>query len=228
MIRADLLSKAFGSRSALSEVSFEVGRGEAVVVTGAPGGGRTTLLRVLGTLVPPSSGRAQIDGIDVVAHAFAVRRHVFLVGTPAVVVHDARVSEYLRLIGSTRASRIRVDESRIDALLERLGLGRDVPVNALSPAERSWLELAAAVAASAKVLLLDEPFSGLDTEDATRCEELIIDARTRGITVLATATTDAETRRFWDRTLVLDGGRMVGEQAARERLSMTAREGVGA
>jgi ABC-2 type transport system ATP-binding protein len=228
MIRADRLSKAFGRAPALSDVTFQIARGEAVLIAGAHRSGRTTLLRILASLTPPSSGAAQVDGLDVVTHAFAVRLRVFLVGGLALAgrVHDSTVSEYLMLIRRTRAVRGAPAPPAVDALLERSGLRPDAPVNALSLGERRRLDLAAAIAANSTVLLLDEPFAIPDA-DVACVDALIGEAQRRGTTILATAPPDAAMFRPWDRTLTLDSGRLTGKSTG-PALSAAVRQPVGA
>lgn len=209
MIRADRLSKTFGGGFALSDVTFDVSHGEAVHVAGPAGSGRTTLLRILAAVVPPSSGRASIDGMDVVTQAFLVRRAVFLVGASAGRLHDATVSEYLQLIRTTRGVAHRTPPApRVHALMERGCLRPDAAVDTLTVGERRRLELAAAVAAGARVMLLDDPFAGAGADTAS-IDALIADARMSGATILAATATGALAPGFCDRTIVLDGGRLV-------------------
>ena len=147
--------------------------------------------------------------MDVVTQAFLVRRAVFLVGAAAGRLHDATVSEYLRLIRTTRGVAHRTPPApRIDALIERGRLRPDAAVDSLTVGERRRLELAAAVAAGARVMLLDDPFTGAEA-DTTAIDALIADARMSGVTILAATAAGAPAPGFCDRTIVLDGGRLV-------------------
>jgi ABC-2 type transport system ATP-binding protein len=194
MIHVEELAWRKADRTVLREVSFDITRGEACAITG-PDGSRTALLRILATLIRPSSGHASIDGIDVVSHAFRVRRDVFLAG-PVLPLGDVTVAEYLRLLRDTRTGRR--DPAAVANCLERSELSADVALEILSPAQRRRLALIAAVVLAPKVVLLEAD----DDEDHEFRSATVGELRKRDVTVLAGT---IRTSPLWERTIALEG-----------------------
>src|SRR2546422_11717266 len=105
MISVNRLSKNFGPAAALSDVTLHADRGESVGLAGPDGCGRSTLLRILATLLPPTRGSVQIDGLDAVNEVFNVRRRIAYVGDSTCRLGGIRVDEYLRLLAEGRGRR---------------------------------------------------------------------------------------------------------------------------
>lgn len=216
MIRVERLSKSYGRAHALTEVTFEAVRGEAVAIAGAIGSGRSTLLRILATLVAPTSGRLDIDGIDAIARPFDVRRKLFWAGTPALA-SEMSVTEYLGLASAGRG-RHRLDPARRRAVLARAGVtSGEIPLADVAGSQRRLVDLAAAVLSEAEILLIDEPFGGTTAPDREACVSLLAEARGRGATMVLTTTAGADLPRFCDRVLSLEGGRAVSDHGMSAR-----------
>jgi heme ABC exporter ATP-binding subunit CcmA len=172
-----------GRFPALAGVDLDVGPGEVVLVRGPNGAGKTTLLRLCAGLVPVASGTVEVLGEDLAADRTAVRRRVGLLGHATFLYEDLTVSENLRFW--SRAAGATVDDGV--AALDRLGVAprlRDLPVRALSAGQRRRVSFAAMVCRRPELWLLDEPHAGLDAPGRDVVDALVLDAATRGATVL--------------------------------------------
>lgn len=218
MIEVDALEHAYGDRPALQGVSFRVESGEIFGLLGPNGGGKTTLFRILSTLLLPLRGTARVHGADVRRERAAVRRSLGVVFQAPALDRKLTVRENLRYQGSLYGMRGRDLQRRIDAQLERFGVAdrRDARVESLSGGLRRRVELAKGLLHGPRVLLLDEPSTGLDPgarRDLWR--ELQEVRRTDGVTVLLTSHILEEVERC-DRVAILDHGRLVAHGSPRE------------
>jgi len=204
MIRTERLSKVTGRRTVLSEITFAVEKGDAVSIAGPPGSGKSTLLRILATLTQPTSGRAEIAGIDVTTRPFEARKMVFLSGGVGLGCHDMKVLEYLRLIAATRALDRRGRAADVAPLIARVGLDAARNVATLSESEQRLVAMAASMASRAEVLLFNEPFAGLDMPAIECCTALMSEARARGAAIVASVGVDAPPSPIWNRQIHLE------------------------
>jgi ABC-type multidrug transport system ATPase subunit len=198
------LTKTFGQTRALEGVDLSIARGECVAVVGPAAGGRTALMRILATLVPPSSGRVVIGGLDAVGDVYRVRRLIAYAGAASIPANRLRVVEYLRLVAGTR----RQPSSAANVAADLVGLNAEAPIEALSDGLRQRLPLAAALASAADVLLLDDGFRALDAADRDRVSEWLAGARERGTTIIVSAGDD-DVPELCQRTVRLHAGRIV-------------------
>jgi ABC-type multidrug transport system ATPase subunit len=205
MIRAERLSKFHGGVRALTDVTFEVARGEAVAISAALGSAPSTLLRILATLLAPTSGRLDIGGVDAIAAPFEARKKLFWSGTPAIT-SELSVAEYLELAGAGRGHH-RLDPMRRAGILNRTGLdSADNPLSTLDAGRRRLVDLAAAVLSGAELILIDEPFGATAAPDRSAWLSLFAEARGQGATVVV-ATTNAVVSGSCDRLLSLEATR---------------------
>src|SRR5512138_2725105 len=130
MVRATGLQKRFGTTVALAGVDLQVAKGECVGVIGPNGSGRSTLLKLLATLLPASSGSIEIDGIDAVRRPFAARRQLAYIGDPNLSGHGLSALEYLDFVVSARGARL--SRTAIDETLARAAVPADADVDRLS------------------------------------------------------------------------------------------------
>ncbi|MBU3701940.1 MAG: ATP-binding cassette domain-containing protein, partial [Acidimicrobiia bacterium] len=185
-IEAIDLVKTFGRDvRALDGVSFSVPQGTVLGLLGPNGAGKTTTVRVLTTTLVPDSGRATVNGLDVVRDADGVRASIGLAGQYAAVDENLTGRENLRMIGQL-FQLSRRDATRIaDELLERFRLteAANRPSKTYSGGMRRRLDIAAALIVKPPVLFLDEPTTGLDPNSRSAVWEIVVDLVAEGTTV---------------------------------------------
>ena len=204
MLTASHLTRRFGDRIAVEDVSFELGGGEIVALLGPNGAGKTTTLRMLAGLIAPTSGEVRIEGLAVSArNASPARARVgLLTETPGLwdrlTVRENLIT-YAQLYGLSSPA------DAVDAQLERFDLhGRAGDLTArLSKGLRQRVALARTVLHQPPVVLLDEPTSGLDPESAHDVRALIRELRERGRAVLVSSHNLHEVERLADRVAIL-------------------------
>ncbi len=210
-IEVEKLSHSFGDRPALKEVSFTVAAGEIFGLLGPNGGGKTTLFRILTTLLRATSGSARVFGDDVVASRVAVRNRIGVVFQSPSVDTKLTVAENLRHQGHLYGLRGAGLEKRMAEVLERLGVSdrRNDRVETLSGGLRRRVEIAKGLLHRPKVLLLDEPSSGLDAGVRRDLRNYLHQLREQdGVTVCLT-THFMDEAESCDRLAILDRGRLV-------------------
>ena len=210
------VGKLFDVRPILRDVSFTIPTGVAVALFGPNGAGKTTLLRVLATLVKPTVGHAEIEGRDVVAEARDVRRLVGYVGHQPHVYDELTARE--NLLFFARMYGLRDGPARATKLLEWVGLTAKANerARALSRGQTQRLALARGVLHEPRILLLDEPDTGLDDDANALLRRLIEDRSATGLTTLFTTHHLESGLALSERALVLVGGRIVYAGASRE------------
>lgn len=187
MIEVQGLVKTFGLRPVLRGLDFRVAAGEAVVVLGPNGAGKTTLLRILASLARPTMGRVQVAGCDVPRHAAQVRQMLGVVSHQPLLYGDLTAEQNLRVYGRLYGVRRMAD--RVDEVLERVGLNsrrRDL-VREFSHGMQQRLAIARAILHDPQVMLLDEPYTGLDEEAAAILDGLLQEVLGRGRAVVLTS-----------------------------------------
>jgi ABC-2 type transport system ATP-binding protein len=213
VIQVQNLTHRYGDRTALSNVSFEVRKGEIFGLLGPNGGGKSTLFRILSTMMVPTAGRALIAGHDVVRDPAAVRRQVGVVFQTQSLDKALTVEENLRAQGHLHGLRGVLLAERMDRAMERLGLAdrrRDL-VETLSGGLRRRVEIAKALLHSPQVLLMDEASTGLDPAARRDLSRHIESLRSgEGVTILLTTHILEEAGRC-DRLVLLHQGNMVAE-----------------
>ena len=198
---------------ALRDITFEAGRGQVVALLGPNGGGKTTLLRALLGELPAVAGESELRG----PAAYVPQTEHARLDFPVTARDVALMGAYGRTAPWRRVSRR--DRERAAHALERLGLADRATVlfGELSRGQRQRALLARALVQEAPVLLLDEPFAGVDPASAERIEAVLAQERAAGRTLLV-STHDSEQARRWDRVLCL-AGRQVAFGPPEEALS---------
>jgi heme exporter protein A len=202
------ITRLFGAVPAVVRVDLRIERGETVVVRGPNGAGKTTILRIVATSLSPTYGRGAVLGFDLVREREEIRRRAELLSHQTRLYEDLTASENLafwcRLLG--------LDASGVDGALDRVGLLEVAAerVRGFSQGMRQRLAVARTNLRRPELLLLDEPYTGLDAEARHAVDDLIREAGRAGRTAVI-ATHHAAPEGLVHRELHVDGGRVVRE-----------------
>jgi lipopolysaccharide export system ATP-binding protein len=207
------IAKSYDKRAVLSDISLSVGKGEVVGLLGPNGAGKTTCFYSIMGLVRPDSGRILMDGHDVTRLPMYRRAILGLGYLPQEtsifrgMTVEQNIAAVLEMVEPDKAVRA----SELDRLLDEFGLTslRESPAMALSGGERRRCEIARALAANPSIMLLDEPFAGIDPLSISDIRDLVIDLKNRGIGVLITDHNVRETLDIVDRACIIYGGQVL-------------------
>ena len=204
------VTRTFGAVAGLVRVSLRVDRGEVLVVRGHNGAGKSTLLRVVATALSPTYGRGTVLGHDLVAGRREIRRRSELVGHRTRLYEDLTAEENLRFTCVLQS----LDPGAVPAALDRAGLTgfEGERVRGFSAGMRQRVALARAILRDPDLLLLDDPYAGLDDDGRAVLDQVISEGAERGRTTIV-ATHDPEASRLAGRTALMDSGRLVAEPA---------------
>jgi ABC-2 type transport system ATP-binding protein len=164
MIEVERLTKYFGPVMAVSDITFQVGRNEVVGLLGVNGAGKTTVMRILTTYLPATSGRARVAGHDVMTESMEVRRQIGYLPESVPLYPEMRVDEYLTYRATLKGVDRRIRRQRLDYCIDRCRI-REVRrrlIGTLSKGYRQRVGLADAMTHDPPLLILDEPTDGLD------------------------------------------------------------------
>jgi heme exporter protein A len=202
------VSKYFGDRGALREVSLRIERGDSALVYGPNGAGKTTLLRTLATLARPSEGQVFFDGNNVHDHPSLAKARIGFVSHATFLYGELTARENLRFTG--RLFGLGELEKKIDAALNLFALEEraDEPVRGLSRGLQQRVTLARALLHDPDFLLLDEPFTGLDAAAAENLQALLARLRDQGKALVFSTHNFAQGAALARRLVALEGGRL--------------------
>ncbi len=209
MISARGVSKRFGPRLALRSVDLQVERGQLVALLGPNGAGKSTLLRILASLARPTLGEVTIAGSRLPEQAAAARERLGFVGHQTFLYGDLSAEENLAFF--TRLYRVGRPSQRISELLKAFELytRRNEPVRSFSRGMQQRLSLARALVHRPRVLLLDEPHSGLDRESVGILDDLLKRQIRQGVAILMATHDLQRAARLAQRVDVLANGRLL-------------------
>jgi len=224
MIRVAGLTRRFGEFVAVDNISFEVAAGEVFAFLGPNGAGKTTTIRMLTTLLAPSSGTVQIDGLDVAAHRYATRQRFGIVFQDSSLDSELTARENLIIHAVLYRVPRRERGARIERLLRLFDLWerRDELVKRYSGGMRRRLEIARGLLHTPRVLFLDEPTLGLDPQTRNQLWTHVraLNAEHQ-VTVFLTTHYMEEAERAAHRIAIIDHGRIVAQGSAGQLLSQT-------
>jgi heme ABC exporter ATP-binding subunit CcmA len=209
MISARRLAKSYGPNVVLQDVSFELRARECLALLGPNGAGKTTLLRVLATLVRPTSGHLTVAGVDALTQPEVARAAVGLVAHGSYVYEDLSAFENLRfwtVLGGGDASPARLRSALVQVELDGVAHER---VRTFSAGMKRRLALARVVLGHARLLLLDEPFTGLDQRGRKWLHEFLMGFKAEGGAVVLATHSFASGLGIADRFAILGGGRVL-------------------
>ncbi len=210
MIHVSKLTKDYGSRRAVSELDFDIEKGEIVGFLGPNGAGKTTTMRVLTGYLPPTSGTVEIGGFDIIEHSLEARRLIGYMPETVPLYPDMTVFEYLMFMADLR--HLKDAEDRVDDVLEMVHMEdrSEGYVGNLSKGMRQRVGLAQALLHRPEVLILDEPTIGLDPAQIIEVRNLIREVG-REHTVLLSTHILSEAQQVCNRVLIINKGRFVAE-----------------
>ncbi|MCK0173976.1 MULTISPECIES: daunorubicin/doxorubicin resistance ABC transporter ATP-binding protein DrrA [Mycobacteriaceae] len=219
MIEVDGIAKTFGgSVHALRDVSFAVPTGTVCAVLGHNGAGKTTTIKILSTLLQPTSGRALVAGYDVVRQPAKVRASIGTTGQLAALDWQLTGRENLVLFGRLRGLRRKSAQLRADVLIDQFDMAHaaDRRVLNYSVGMQRRIDIAAALVVPPKVLYLDEPTTGLDPRSRRAVWDLVSALKIQGVTVLLTTQYLEEADLLSDSVVVIDHGRVIASGTAED------------
>lgn len=202
MIRAQGLAKYFGGTLIVSDITFRVGRGERIALVGEDGRARRAMLRILGTMMPPSAGRLEIGGVDALQYPLRVRSHIMWAGAAFCVGAHTKAGEYLRFIASVRGARLR-DAGEVSAALTRCGIASDELVDGLPEAKRRLLDLTS-IALVRPPLFFWEDVTQPPVAESDLWRDLLRDIAAAGTTIVCTTQAEGAVATICDRSVCID------------------------
>jgi sodium transport system ATP-binding protein len=226
MIVIDGLAKSFGRHAevkAVARVSFTAADAEITGLLGPNGAGKTTLLRMLATVMTPDSGHAAVDGLDVVADRFAVRRRIGVLSDARGLYPRLTGRENIRYYGALHGLSGAMLAARIDELVTVLGLTgiADRRAQGYSQGERMKVAIARALVHDPHTILLDEPTNGLDIMSTRALREFLGRLRSGGKCLLFSSHVMQEIAALCDRIVILGHGSVVATGTADELVAQS-------
>ena len=217
MIDARDLTKHYGTVAALKNASFQVNRGEVVGFLGPNGAGKTTTMKILTCFVAPSAGTAQVGGADIFEDPIAVRELIGYLPESTPLYTEMLVLEYLEFVGKMRGLRGAGLDARLRRVVEETSLGEVIgkSIGELSKGFRQRVGLAQALIHEPPVLILDEPMSGLDPNQASEIRELIREIGRERTIILSTHNL-SEVQVTCGRVLIISQGTLVADDTPEE------------
>jgi lipopolysaccharide export system ATP-binding protein len=207
------IAKSYDRRPVLADVSLTVGKGEVVGLLGPNGAGKTTCFYSIMGLVKPDSGRIALDGHDITGLPMYRRAILGLGYLPqeTSIFRGMTVAQNIMAVLELAEPDVAAREARLVQLLDEFGLTRlkDSSAMALSGGERRRCEIARALASNPSIVLLDEPFAGIDPLSIADIRDLVKQLRTRGIGVLITDHNVRETLEIVDRACIIYDGKVL-------------------
>ncbi len=209
MISVQHLTKQYAGRTAVDDLSFEVGQGEVVGFLGPNGAGKSTTMRIITSYLPATAGRVTVAGFDVFAESIRARREIGYMPENVPLYEDMRVKEYLTFRAHLKGLRGRDSRQRVGEVMDLCGVTdvRKKMIASLSKGYRQRVGLADALVHRPQLLILDEPTNGLDPNQIRQVRELIRHLGEKHTILLSTHIL-TEVEATCQRVIILDKGKM--------------------
>jgi ABC-2 type transport system ATP-binding protein len=222
LVLAQHVTKWYGPRRAVNDVSFAIEQGEIVGLLGPNGSGKSTIFRMLTGYLVPTSGNIEVAGHDVATDSLAVRRLISYVPEDAPLYDHMRVGEFLLFMASLKGLRGAAAKAAVEAAAQRLDLTRVMSLLTakLSRGFRQRVSIAQALLGDPKVLVLDEPTSGLDPHQVIAVRDLI-QSLAGSHTVVIASHILSEIEKIASRVMILLDGTLLTADALKEREERT-------
>jgi len=213
-LESDDIRKTFGHFTALAGVTLNVERGEFLALFGRNGAGKTTFLKIAATLVRHTHGKLRVEGIDISDEPEKARRYIGFLSHNTYVYRDLNPVENLRFFA--RLYGLKDPEHRIESLLDRVGLQRrrSDPVRGFSRGLHQRLGIARVMLHDPSLILLDEPYTGLDAHAVETLDQMLDEASAAGKTIILTTHDLEQGLRGATRAAIIDRGKIVFTGAA--------------
>jgi ABC-2 type transport system ATP-binding protein len=218
MIQVEQLTKRYGERMAIKDLTFNANRGEIVGFLGLNGAGKTTTMRILTGYMPPTSGGGRVAGFDLIAESIEVRKRVGYLPENIPMYPEMTVVQYLDFMAELR--RVPRREDRVDEAMETVHIADRAEsfIGNLSKGLRQRVGLAQALLHNPEVLILDEPTVGLDPQQQIEVKKLFREVG-KAKTVMLSTHILAHAQELCDRIIIINQGQIVAEDTP-ERLNM--------
>lgn len=222
-IKVENISKLYGKQRALNDVSFEVKPGEIVGFLGPNGAGKSTMMKIITTYLPASEGKVSVCGIDVNEDALGVRNLIGYLPEHNPLYLDMYVRESIAFVAQIH--KIKPTKKLIDNIIEKVGLQveQNKKIGELSKGYRQRVGLAQALIHDPKVLILDEPTTGLDPNQLAEIRNLIKTVGKEKTVMLSTHIMQ-EVEAICDRVMIINKGELVANKSAKELTSIATKK----
>jgi ABC-2 type transport system ATP-binding protein len=210
VIKVEHLTKTYGTQKAIDSISFEANPGEILGFLGPNGAGKSTTMKILSGFIPQDSGTATVAGFDVTSHSIEVRRNLGYLPEHNPLYLDMYVKESLEFVSNIH--KLSNVSQRISEVIELTGLGveQHKKIGALSKGYRQRLGIAQAIIHDPKVLILDEPTTGLDPNQLVEIRQLLKELG-RSKTVILSTHIMQEVEAICDKVVIINKGQIIAD-----------------
>jgi ABC-2 type transport system ATP-binding protein len=217
------ITKLYGTQKALNDVSFEVGSNEIVGFLGPNGAGKSTMMKILTCYIPPSEGTAKVNGFDIATHSMEVRKHIGYLPEHNPLYLDMYVKEFLEFTGNLH--QVNKISARVKEMIDLTGLQleQNKKIGALSKGYRQRVGLAQAMIHDPKVLIMDEPTTGLDPNQLEEIRNLIKNLGKQKTVMLSTHIMQ-EVEAICDKVIIVNKGEIVANDETKNLQKNTSKQ----
>lgn len=208
------LTKIYGGQKALDNVSLSIGEGEIVGLLGPNGAGKSTMMKIITCFIPPTQGEVKVCGYDIFNEPMKVRSSIGYLPEQNPLYLEMYVREFLTFVAGIHNIDNKVKKERVDMMIEKVGLTKEVnkKIGMLSKGYRQRVGIAQAMIHNPKVLILDEPTTGLDPNQLVEIRELVKQLGQEKTVLLSTHIMQ-EVEAVCKRVIIINNGRLVADDS---------------